>query len=497
MRVWLLPVLGCCCLFGCASFDPHAQPPAQQRVQRDDALGECARMFQVSDRLVDEAGTRDAQSTRVPGFPHLRVDRVLTQLAPRVGDPVDQVQEWHAALVALDDTDRGFELVNANQVAAVSVDALAVCRQRLAVADRDEMTALLAAARVPDDYSTSQRALGLYLLTRYAFAAGIRRWQEETLAGFAAHTSADPGAHRRQRYVPTSSPQSLPMVRNLPALGLPVISRSLLASLIMRHAPQLEIETEGAHDHPGELVWQHDGVGPAQIGVAPESPTLYVRTGHAQLGGRWLLQLSYTIWFAARPPTQAHDLLAGQLDGLLWRVTLAEDGAPLVYDTIHPCGCYHLFVPSERLRAWRQEESIDEGLFAPQALRAPAVDERVVLKLAAGTHYLQQVEVVPSSGKPGIALNLHDEDQLRALPLPGGGTRSAFGPDGLIAGSERLERFYFWPMGILSAGQMRQWGRHATAFVGRRHFDDPTLLDRYFEYVPQSEEPAGGGRPKP
>jgi hypothetical protein len=35
-------------------------------------------------------------------------------------------------------------------------------------------------------------------------------------------------------------------------------------------------------------------------------------------------------------------------------------------------------------------------------------------------------------------------------------------------------------MGIASAGQMRQWGRHATAFVGRRHFDDPYLLDRYF-----------------
>jgi hypothetical protein len=28
---------------------------------------------------------------------------------------------------------------------------------------------------------------------------------------------------------------------------------------------------------------------------------------------------------------------------------------------------------------------------------------------------------------------------------------------------------------------MRQWGRHATAFIGRRHFDDPRLFDDYFE----------------
>jgi hypothetical protein len=27
---------------------------------------------------------------------------------------------------------------------------------------------------------------------------------------------------------------------------------------------------------------------------------------------------------------------------------------------------------------------------------------------------------------------------------------------------------------------MRQWGRHATAFIGRRHFDDPWLVERYF-----------------
>ena len=27
---------------------------------------------------------------------------------------------------------------------------------------------------------------------------------------------------------------------------------------------------------------------------------------------------------------------------------------------------------------------------------------------------------------------------------------------------------------------MRQWGRHATAFVGRRHFDDADLLEKRF-----------------
>lgn len=72
-------------------------------------------------------------------------------------------------------------------------------------------------------------------------------------------------------------------------------------------------------------------------------------------------------------------------------------------------------------------------------------------------------------------------DELRSLLRPGGGSASIFEPgDGLVAGTERPERFLFWPMGIASAGAMRQWGHHATAFVGRRHFDDADLLEKRF-----------------
>jgi hypothetical protein len=35
-------------------------------------------------------------------------------------------------------------------------------------------------------------------------------------------------------------------------------------------------------------------------------------------------------------------------------------------------------------------------------------------------------------------------------------------------------------MGVRDAGAMRQYGRHATAFVGRRHFDEARLMERYF-----------------
>jgi hypothetical protein len=36
-------------------------------------------------------------------------------------------------------------------------------------------------------------------------------------------------------------------------------------------------------------------------------------------------------------------------------------------------------------------------------------------------------------------------------------------------------------MGVVSPGTMRGRGRHATAFIGRRHFDDPRLIEAVFE----------------
>jgi hypothetical protein len=75
---------------------------------------------------------------------------------------------------------------------------------------------------------------------------------------------------------------------------------------------------------------------------------------------------------------------------------------------------------------------------------------------------------------------------LRSLALDDG-HRSLFGEDALVFGTERSERFLLWPMGVPSAGAMRQWGHHATAFVGRRHFDDPGLVEAGFHVGPADE----------
>jgi hypothetical protein len=324
------------------------------------------------------------------------------------------------------------------------------------------------------------RALGLYPLTRLAFAAGVKRWEKQASDTF---NTWEPGEGAVRYAPPPAQPLSRAAIGGLLAraqfdpLGMSQLSEPELARLAALYAPSFEIRIEGDQDRFGEMRWRRDGEAPE---VNPSELAVYVQAAHTRYRERMLLQLVYTIWFPERPRLAPVDLLAGRLDGIVWRVTLAPDGEPLLYDSIHPCGCYHKFFPTRRARPLAPPNRLEEWAFMPQQLPRVAEGERPVLRLASGTHYIEQVSLV-RGGDSLTRYALRPYGELRSLPSPDGRRRSAFGPDGLIAGSERAERFIFWPMGIASAGAMRQWGRHATAFVGRRHFDDADLIERRFE----------------
>ena len=479
LRPWLIQLtLALLALGGCASVDPYSVPPMSVNLERSDAVGYCARLFADIDRRVDILGVRDAESPRIAGFPYLRVDRFSAVLVERTANPVQQ-SAWLARLQQLDETARTAELANA----ALSIDDVARCRALLVAADASASDNLRAAAKVPDDYSIAMRTLGLYPLTRVAFAAGISRWQAETSSVFATPLAALPVRSGLQRYVPavrTAEPAAKP-VGTPDALGVPILSPAETATLLARHAPVLEIDVAGAYDKPGALVLDAED----RVTLDPTRPVAYTRVAYTVIGGLIYPQLVYTFWFSERPSSGQFDALSGQLDGLMWRVTLDRAGGALVYDSIHPCGCYHLFFPTEKVVTRRLPETLDESLFVPQSVfgAGPAL----ALRVESGTHYLQRVQ--PASTPPAavpsviktVTYAMQDDRTLTRLPRRAGGTRSAYGTDGLIDGSERGERWFFWPMGIPSAGQMRQWGHHATAFVGRRHFDDPLLFDTYFE----------------
>jgi hypothetical protein len=487
----LAGALVCAALAGCAA--APRQVPAVA-----DGREPCLEVFRRIDEATARAGVGDGMAARVPGFPYLRVNRFLASYA---GEDMSGARytDWMSRMIALGSAGHAVELGNlpvdrAEELAHALWDidvryvwalpAVAECTRRLArldAADPARRVELRRAARVPDEYATWQRVAGLYWITRVPFAAGVRRWQEDTRAVFETPLSGLPVRGRLRVHLPPPGRLAHDEIGRLLAraadnpLGVPDPRGADLEALFRAYAPEFVVDVAGPADEAGELGW--DAGTPR---VVTRRPVVYRRVSHARYAGRALLQLNYAIWFPARPQSSAWDILAGQLDGVLWRVTLAPDGTPWVYDSMHLCGCYHLFFPTERAALRPQPDTLDEPAFVPQRLPRVAPGMRLALRLASGSHYLQRVTLEAGPAQGGIEYIFEDDDALRSLLLPEGGRRSAFRPDGIVPGSERGERWLFWPMGVPEPGAMRQWGRHATAFVGRRHFDDPYLLERHF-----------------
>ena len=497
MRRGILLIALAAVVAGCA-VTPSRVPPATEAL--DSGSRQCAEILQRIDTAVEQAGVADGMAARVAGFPHLRVNRFLASYA-REGLDQAQFTEWMKRMLQLGTQGYAVELANlpaesAEQLGRALQDvdpryadagfAAKECAARLAAVDLTHparQALLREAARVPEDYLDWQRVIGLYWLTRIPFAQGIERWQDSVREDFSQPFETLPVTGRLRRYAPPAGRLSSAQVAGIlerasnNGLGIPVPAGEELEALFRAFAPEFEIDTAGDADLPGAPGWYGAGVPQVDSGRV----VVYQRVSHTRYAGRVLLQLNYALWFPERPRKAGWDILGGHLDGLLWRVTLAPDGTPWVFDSIHQCGCYHQFFPTARARLRPVPRTLDETAFIPQTLPALDAGARIVLRVAAGTHYLQRVLINGETGLPAVEYVFADDDVLRSLPQPKGGRRSAFRSDGIVSGSERGERYLFWPMGVPEPGAMRQWGRHATAFVGRRHFDDADLFEKYFE----------------
>ena len=463
---------------------------------REVGESDCRRFYGQVDQAISRAGVRDTQETPVKGYPYLRSDRFLASMVQDT-DTDERFDYLLQQLLAREQRSRRLELSNLPPLARADLDrthretfprqtdipaTLDDCAKSLFVADRAHPDAIKREIRAPDSYSLFKRLLGFYPLTAVPFSSGIRKFQAEMTQTYRKNLSAVVrDANVMFHSAQTSAPVDVAAIlHNASAnpLRIPLPNSDQLAQLFSQFAPNFAIDTRGDFDRPGAVRWNEEG----RSNIDATSTTIYTLVSHTKFEGQTLLQLNYAIWFSERPKKGKFDMLGGALDGLIWRVTLAPDGEPLLYDTIHPCGCYHLFFPTDKLRAKPRHPSLQEHAYVPQAAPRLALGERPTLWLESATHYLVRVtNSPPDTTRSASPYELADYDQLRSLPRADGTRRNLFRPDGLIDGTERGERLLFWPMGIASAGAMRQWGHHATAFVGMRHFDDPDLIEKAFE----------------
>ena len=427
---------------GCASTETPVVAPLAPHLESGPAeVRECAQWYRALDAEVDAAGVRDAQYARVPGFPHLRVDRLHASLHDRAAQSEAALHLFAERLQELDLESRRYEVQNLPTMSGEAARTQALrragdCGRVMRAADlasSESRAALLAAARVPDERPlkkalpprTAERP-DAATIVRYAPPA-VWSLPRDAVAGLLGRATFDP----------------------LGQLGLTAREVHRLASA---YAPSFEIEIGSDYDRFGWLRWMR---GSRALQVDAAEPTVYIQSAYTRYQGQVLLQLVYTIWFAERSQRGAVGSLAGRLDGLVWRVTLAPDGEPLVYDSIHPSGSMHLFFPTPRARPLVPD---------PQSLPRLGEGERPVVTIASGTHAIRRVDVVRGPDSL-VRYAMRPYDELRSMPRTVGDHASAFGPDGRIAGT-----------------QMRQWGRQATAVAARRHFDDADLFERRFEF---------------
>lgn len=434
----------------------------------------CERVFQRWGRSVEDEGRVDVQDWSPPGFPYLRFDRFLASFDLTGLSPA-QRRDWLARAQEKADRAWHFELQGGPPEAESWLADLQRCAASAVTAlsaSPELWPELQQAAQVPDSYSTPAQVMGVFPLI-----APIVRWRANVTMGELADRFGDESVIAGwRRYVPEQTvmaPGSTSEVYRRDSLGVPMLGEGELRALILQHAPSWRIDTRDLNDVPGVPGRAENG----RLQFQPQ-PVVYTQLGYAYLDGVILPQLTYQIWFPARPSETALDIYAGALDGFLWRVTLDSTGRALMYDTIHPCGCYHQWLLVED--GLRPRPSVDleaEQLWilgpVPRGFGAP------VLSLSAGDHQLLAVDFsAPANARVRTQeYRLQPLDSLRGQTPSGG---RLYGEGGLIAGTERPERFLLWPTGVVSAGAMRQWGHHAVSFVGRRHFDDPSLPDRYF-----------------
>jgi hypothetical protein len=299
------------------------------------------------------------------------------------------------------------------------------------------------------------------------------------------------------------------------------LSRQQLASagpeaLITYYAPvfvQQKVDTRSQkYPYPPEfdligtarLRRQSDGK--LQSYVAGE-PTVYAICKKLPIDGRDHVQLTYTAWYPAHPRMKALDVEEADIDSCVVRLTLDAENAPLLYETIAACGCFHKvfaqkWVEAESARFYgppeaKKKYTIERSVRGIGWEVAGLVDEpreqprRPVVFLKAGDHKVIGLGSMARLRMPAAgyqrAYRMASYADLHSVQVDGSGEQAGFfdmDNGGKVRGGERKkEKFLLTLIGVDDAGRPRADG------AIKMHFDesewgDPAIYNKHLRLPP-------------
>lgn len=423
--------------------------PAQAQTERpaDDPhqavaefLPSCAPRFAQIDARVAEAGVGDASYRRVEGFPYLRTDRLMSSYDRELDDP-DKLDAWLLQLRDNDNFSRDIELRNLGldtrerSTLLLDMRLCAVWLSFMETGDPERLRAMIRAVRKTAEAAPSAAP------PEHADAAASGRATQRVWRA-AANDEARELLERFARL-----PRD-PLRRT----GLTVDGWLALAT---EFAPTWIIGSGRGNATPAALAWRD-----THLVADTARPTVYFMPAFARAGETVLMQFHYFVWFAGAD---------GDIDGVIWRVTLDENGRPLLYDSLGADGSGYRIHRAQALEV-RHPRTLAAGVIAEDVLGTGPLRVHVDADTAAVT----AVEPGEPVSETAVATTARDYalvayEELLVLPR-GEGTMSAFDASGRLR--------------VSSGHPALQLGRHPPLAPLQRTFDDPRLVEAYFLLPP-------------
>jgi hypothetical protein len=259
------------------------------------------------------------------------------------------------------------------------------------------------------------------------------------------------------------------------------------------------------YDYIGEagLRSQPDGKFKAVVSGQPKVYAIYQKR---LIGESEHVQITYTAWYPAHPRMKAIDLESADIDSIVLRITLDTQNAPLFYETIAACGCFHkIFVvksleeaaaatygPPEKNKRFSVEKTVKDAIDWEVA---GAVDSprdqprRPVVFVKAGDHKVIGMGSaarlrIPKDGEVH-PYSLAEYSELYAVAVDNGAQKAPFfDVGGKVWGAERKERFVFSFIGVSDAGTPRANDQIKLHF-DQSTWDDTTIYEKFLRLPPR------------
>jgi hypothetical protein len=250
------------------------------------------------------------------------------------------------------------------------------------------------------------------------------------------------------------------------------------SQLLGRYAPSFFVEQSNIDSNRIGTV---RATSPDSVFVDPHRPTLYAEQREFTTAkGSSYTNLIYRVHFQEVPSTfSPYYLGAGKNVGLFIIVTLGSDDQPLLYTTVHTCGCYLAFTPTSLLsdqalpEGWSRERQSIYGESLPSFLDYAGADPaqyRVQIRIRPGTHRVMDLWLAAADTtlSPAVKVPIKPLRALEQLSTEDDQTTSFYETDGIrtghVKGSYKFRERLFMSWWALdwNIGQDKKLGKDKT-----------------------------------